>query len=457
MNYKNKQLQKKVRFNTISLPVICGLLLLFYSCKDDEENIALPVISKHTITHFNYGGSKNDSFRSVVATADGGYIAAGYTQSINGDITDKTIEEYDYWIVKYTENGIVEWSKTYGGSNDDRASKIIQTEDGGYAVIGYSRSNDLDVITNNGLKDFWMLKLDASGNISWQKTFGFSGDDKGITLLQTTDGGYFLGGTINVTASGGLGIDKSALILHAGSDYWAIKLDASGAKQWRKYYGGGQTDVLNDAIQTPDGGFLLIGDSDSADVNISNNKGSYDFWVVKTAADGSIMWEKSYGGSEIEKGYSIIKTPDSNYLIVGDARSTDGDLTNTNGNADVWVLKINETGGVIWQKTYGGNSFDNARSVINNANNGFFITGSSRSSTNDATTNNGQNDVWILKIDEEGKLDWQKSIGGSEVDFSFSITQLQNGNIIVAGETASNNFDFPNNKGFKDAILIKIN
>ncbi len=439
----------------------CSLLFIF-GCKNDDDCIDPSVVPVATFTGTvaslsNFGGSQNDSYRSVTATTDGGYIVTGYTQSIDGDITDKTVEEFDYWVVKYASDDTLQWSKTFGGSQDDRANQIIQTNDGGYALIGYSKSNDLDVIGNQGLKDFWVLKLDASGSISWQKDFGFSGNDKGITLIQTTDGGYLLGGIIDVTASGGLGTDKSMQINHAGGDYWVIKLDASGTKQWRKFYGGGQTDTLNDVIQTTDGGFLLVGDSDSNDVDINNNKGSYDFWIVKINNSGVLQWENSYGGTEIEKGYSITKTTDGNYVIVGDARSTDGDLTNSKGNADVWVVKINDNGSIIWQKNYGGSSFDNARSVVTATNGGFFITGSSRSLNIDASTNNGQNDVWILKISENGNLDWQKSLGGSEIEVGYGITQLQDGSIVVVGDTVSDDFDFPNNKGFKDALIIRIN
>ncbi len=441
--------------------ILSCTLFFILGCKNDDDSIisSPPITTQFTGTVSslaNYGGSKNDSYTSVVATTDGGYIVTGYTQSIDGDITDKTVEEFDYWVVKYASDDTLQWSKTFGGSQDDRANQIIQTNDGGYALIGYSKSNDLDVIGNQGQKDFWMLKLDASGSISWQKDFGFSGNDKGITLIQTIDGGYLLGGIIDVTASGGAGNDKVNQIQHAGGDYWAIKLDANGTKQWRHYYGGGQTETLNDVIQTTDGGFLLIGDSDSNDVDVNNNKGSYDFWVVKISNTGQLQWEKSYGGTEIEKGYHITQTNGGDYIIVGDARSTDGDLTNSKGNADVWAIKINDSGTILWQKNYGGTGFDSARDIVKGNNGNFFITGSSRSLNVDVSTNNGQNDVWIIKIDDSGNLIWQKSLGGSQIDIGYGIAQLQDGSLVVAGDTTSDDFDFPNNKGFKDALIVKI-
>lgn len=432
------------------------LFAVFIGCKNDDDNIINTSTAVVTLKN-NYGGSQNDSFTSVAATSDGGYIVTGYTQSIDGDITDKIVSEFDYWVVKYSSNDLIEWSKTYGGSSDDRGNQIIQTLDGGYAVIGYSKSNDLDVSSNEGLKDFWMFKLDTAGNISWEKNFGFSGEDQGLSVIQTSDGGYLLGGTIDVTASGGLGTDRSSFVSHAGGDYWAIKLDASGTKEWRKYYGGGQTDKLQNIVQTNDGGFLLMGESDSVDVDISNNKGSEDFWVVKVNSTGAILWEKSYGGTQRDIGYDITKTTDGNYVITGDSRSSDIDVSTSNGNADVWALKIDDNGIIIWEKTYGGTSFDTSRAIFTTSDGGFVITGSSRSLDGDATTNNGENDVWVIKINTNGSLMWQKSVGGSLTDVGYGLTQLQDGSILIVGDTTSDDLDFPNNKGFKDALIIRIN
>ena len=300
-------------------------------------------------------------------------------------------------------------------------------------------------------------KLNSSGNIVWENNFGFSGEDKGLTLIQTLDGGYLIGGTIDVTASGGLGNDRSSFVSHAGGDYWVIKLDASGTKIWRKYYGGGQTDKLQNVIQTNDGGFLLMGESDSIDVDITDNKGGEDFWLVKINNVGLILWEKSYGGSQIDIGYGITKTSDGNFVIAGDTRSSDGDIASTNGNADVWALKVDVNGSIIWEKTFGGTSFDTSRAIISTSDGGFVITGSSRSLDGDATTNNGQNDVWILKTDISGSIEWQKSVGGTQIDFGYGLTQLQNGDLLIVGDTTSDDLDFPNNKGFKDALIIRIN
>ncbi len=399
-----------------------------------------------------FGGSKNDGARSVISTDDGGYAVLGFSQSNDGDITDKPTAQYDYWLLKFNANDELQWQKTYGGSNDDRGEKIIQTTDGGYALIGSSKSSDEDASENAGFQDIWILKLDAFGSILWQKSIGFSGADQGSSILQTTDGGYFISGILDVSASGGLGNEN---FKHAGGDYWALKLDANGNTVWRNYFGGTNTETCYDAIETDDG-FILVGSSDSADVDINNNKGSYDYWVVKIDKIGQLLWEKSLGGNEIETTYTIKNTTDGNFMLAGETRSSDQDITNQNGAADVWIVKMNPEGDMLWEKNFGGTNFDAARSLANTQDNGFIIVGSSRSADIDVTENKGQNDVWMVKIDAAGKLLWQQSIGGTEIDFAYGVTQLQNGSIITVGDSSSSNNDITENKGFTDTLIIKI-
>ena len=136
---------------------------------------------------------------------------------------------------------------------------------------------------------------------------------------------------------------------------------------------------------------------------------------------------------------------------------SDGDITSTNGNADVWALKIDNNGAILWEKTFGGTSFDTSRAIYSTSDGGFVITGSSRSLDGDVTTNNGENDVWIIKINTNGDLLWQKSVGGSLTDVGYGLTQLQDGSILIVGDTTSDDLDFPNNKGFKDALIVRMN
>ena len=431
---------------------ICCLILL--SCSK-EDGVSLPDLggASGEITAIkNYGGSKNDVANAVVKTRDGGAAVLGYTQSINGDISDKTVENFDFWVLKLDAESNIQWSKTFGGTNDDRGNDIIQTNDGGYAVLGYSTSSDQDVSENAGSQDFWMIKLNANGSISWSKTFGYTGADFGTTLLQTADNSYLITGVLDVTASGGQGNSQR----HAGGDIWAIKLSENGELQWSKYFGGSFTDTPFGVVETEDHNFIIAGSSDSGDVDISNNNGSYDFWVLKIASNGSLLWERSFGGSEIDEGRAITTTNDGNFIIVGDTRSADKDVSNNNGAADVWIIKMNTDGNLIWEKTIGGTSFDVARSVSKTQDGGFIISGSSRSLDN-SFTNQGQNDALLLKIDSEGNGVWKQTIGGAEIDFFYDSVQLNDASIIAVGETNSSNGDLTENKGFSDALIIKTN
>jgi hypothetical protein len=300
-----------------------------------------------------------------------------------------------------------------------------------------------------------MVKLDANGAISWSKTFGYLGADSGTSLLQTADNSYLITGILDVTASGGQGNSRNSQ-RHAGGDIWAIKLSENGDLQWSKYFGGSFTDAPFGVVETEDQNFIIAGSSDSADIDISKNNGSYDFWVLKITSEGSLLWERSFGGSEIDEGRAITSTNDGNFIIVGDTRSADKDVSNNHGAADVWIIKMNTDGNLIWEKTIGGSSFDVARSVTKTQDNGFIISGSSRS-LDDGFTNQGQNDALLLKIDSEGNLIWKQTIGGSEIDFFYDAVQLNNTTLIAVGETNSSNGDLTENKGFSDALIIKTN
>ena len=429
--------------------------LLFYGCTNDI-GIHFPSTTKTPEVSFvkTFGGSRNENARSITQTSDGGYAILGFTQSIDGDIeTTKNAIQYDFWLLKFDNEDNLQWQKTYGGSKDDKAFKIIQTYDNGFAIVGYGKSDDGDVDSNEGFEDVWVLKLDANGNILWKTITGFSGTDQGFTIIQTTDGGYFVGSILDVTASGGLGNSKFAA-RHAGGDYWGLKLDGSGNIEWRKYFGGTNTDTCYDVAEASDG-YILIGSSDSNDVDVKDNKGAYDFWVVKTDKNGTLLWEKSFGGTEIDEARAIINTNDGNFIIIGDTRSSNKDVTQNNGGADLWAIKITSQGELLWQKNYGGSSFDVGRSISKTSDGGFLIAGSSRSADNNFE-NKGQNDALIMKIDANGNMQWQKTVGGSEIDFCYDAIELSNENIIAVGESSSNNQNILTNKGFSDLLIIKL-
>ena len=440
---------------------VLSIALLFLNCskKDNDSKGTLEIVAIDFVK--TLGGTKNESAQALAKTSDGGYAILGYAQSMDGDITNKSDESFDYWLLKYDQNDLLQWQKTYGGSDDDRGNDIIQTSDGGYAITGFSKSIDGDVSENSGAHDFWVSKLDANGSITWEKSFGFLGADIGNSILQSNDGGYLLTGVLDVSASNGEGNSKNSKSAfskrHAGGDYWVIKINALGENQWSRYFGGTFTDASYDAIQTEDNGYILVGSSDSADVDIKDSKGAYDFWVVKISETGTLLWEKSFGGSQTDEARSITRSNDGNYIIIGDTRSSDLDVSINSGGADLWAIKISPIGELIWEKTFGGNSFDVARSISKTQDGDFIISGSSRSIDGDLTNNNGQNDAWVIKIDGNGKLKWQKTIGGSEIDFAYDAVELNDGTVIAVGESSSRDIDILENKGFSDLLILKLN
>ncbi|MDT0558584.1 hypothetical protein RM697_08000 [Ichthyenterobacterium sp. W332] len=440
------------RYLRIYLTLCCLTLVL--CCSNDSTIITTQNVTIDTISTF--GGSKNESGQSVVATNDGGYAILGFTQSTDGDIINKQNEDFDFWLLKFDAENQLQWQKTFGGTNDDKGVTIIQTTEGGFAILGYSNSNNGDVSQNFGLQDFWILKLDPNGNIEWERTYGFQGADRGISLIQTNDTGFLLCGILDVTASGGEGNTSRLYQRHAGGDYWVLKLNTSGNLEWSKFFGGNFTDTPEGLIQTSDNNYIIVGGSDSIDTDISDNKGSYDFWVIKISTTGNLIWEKSFGGSQIDEARAIIATEDGNFLIAGDTRSNDLDVSNNIGAADLWLVKISTVGDLIWEKTIGGTNFDVARDVIKSQNNGYIIAGSSRSSDLDVAENKGQNDAWIINVDDEGNLLWEKSAGGSNIDFAYSLALLNDGSIIATGDSTSNDGDIIENKGFTDLLVLKM-
>lgn len=429
--------------------------LILVSCSSDDNN-NLPTFQNELDFISTYGGTKNESGNSIENTSDGGYIVLGYTQSMDGDITDKQNESFDYWITKFNNEGVLQWSKTYGGTNDDRGSDIIQTSDGGYAILGYTQSIDEDVSQNAGFQDYWIAKLNSQGEIEWENSYGFAGADNGSALIQTSDAGYMLVGVLDVTASGGQGNSSRNSQRHAGGDYWAVKIDASGNLQWSRYFGGSFSDSAYDVLETADGNYIIVGSSDSDDVDISANKGTYDYWVVKINNTGTLLWEKSFGGDQIDEARGITDTNDGNYLIVGTTRSEDQDISNALGAADFWIIKISPSGELLSEKTVGGSSFDSGLQITKSKNGGFIACGSTRSSNGDITTNNGQNDAWVFKVDENLNIEWSNTFGSSAIDVFYDVAELDNNHVVAVGESNAADFDIQENKGFTDLLITKL-
>ena len=441
--------------------ILILLTVTFWSCNDSDDS-EMEIVSVDFIGELDwvrsFGGSGEDTAQSVVQTSDGGYAVLGYTNSTDGDLVEKSLNVNDYWLLKLDTDGNLQWSKTYGGSKDDRGQSVIQTLDGGYAIVGYAMSDDGDGTNNEGFHDNWILRLDASGNILWERSFGFSGHDHSYDVVQTSDGGFFFSGFLDVTSSGGEGnTGKSPyLTRHGVGEFWGTRLDANGDLIWRRYFGGTNNDRSFGVVEANDGGLVMVGASESDDFDISNSKGSYDFWVVKVSAKGEMLWEKSFGGTGIDKAYAIVKTQDNAYAVVGNTFSADTDISKNNGESDVWLIKVSDSGDLLWEKTFGGTAFDAARGLNVTLEGGFVIAGNSKSLDGNATENNGENDLWIIKTDAEGNILYEKSFGGADLDFGFDALEDNNGNLVLVGETSTSLSEGIEHQGSTDLVILKI-
>jgi len=395
-----------------------------------------------------YGGSNADIARCIRQTNDGGYIVAGITSSNNGDVFGNH-GGLDFWVLKLNGTGGVQWKKTYGGSENEMPFAVKQTSDGGYVVAGYTKSINWDVSGNNGYFDAWVLKLNANGTILWQKCLGGSNWEEAWDIDQTTDGGYIVAGRSVST-------DGDVTVNHGSFDYWVVKLDSLGALLWQKSYGGSHEDIGYAVKQTTDGGYIVVGESFSTDGLVIGNQGSVDYWVLKLDHEGKIEWQRSLGGTNWDRANDVLQARDGGYVVFGYSYSSDGDLTQNNGNNDFWVVKLNTQGDIEWQNSFGGSNNDNGRSIAQTNDGGYVMTGQTQSNDGDAVGNDGGADLWVVRINEHGELLWQRSYGGSMAETGHSIQQTNDGGYIVAGYAWSTDGDLTENKGSADFWVVKL-
>ena len=336
-----------------------------------------------------YGGTGTDhGWGETVQTSDGGYAIAGDTDSFGAG-------GYDFWLVKTDASGNMQWNKTYGGALNEQCDVMCQTSEGGYAMAGSTSS------FGGGAQDFWLVKTDASGNMLWNKTYGGTGNEGVLAVVQTSEGGYALAGN---TSSFGAGSD----------DFWLVKTDASGNMLWNRTYGGIGKDVAYGLVQTSEGGYAVAGYTQSF------GAGGADVWFVKTDAAGNMQWNKTFGGTGTEWAVFLVKSSDGGYAIPGYT-------TSGGGGFKVYLVKTDASGNMEWNKTYAGNG-EVAHHAIQTADGGYALAGFKMN------TPVG----WLLiKTDASGNMQWNQTYAGTVPDAAYSVIQTSDGGYAMTGNTKS--------------------
>jgi hypothetical protein len=328
---------------------------------------------------------------------------------MSGSTTSFGAGSYDYWLVKTDSSGNVQWNKTYGGTSMDLGMFVVQTVDGGYLMSGSTMS------FGAGSLDGWLVKTDASGNMQWNKTYGTSGAEFLAYVIQASDGGYAILGAV------------------MGAIYkpWLLKIDANGNMQWNQTYTASRFQGGLVVAQAADGGYAIEGRANSS-------AGDNDFWLAKMDSSGNMQWNKTYGGTGDEVGYGLVVTTDGGYSMSGYTNSFGA------GGYDGWLAKTDANGNMQWNKTCGGTGNDYFVRLIKTRDGGYATSGYTTS------FGAGNSDVWFVKTDSNGNMQWSKTFGGSGVDAGDILCQTSDGGYVIAANT--NSFG----AGSQDFYLVKV-
>jgi hypothetical protein len=425
-----------------------------------------------SIWQASYGGTMAEDPQVILPTPDGGYLFGGVSPSeSNGNKTSPLYGSADFWLVKTDAVGAIQWDSSYGGNNSEILRVIIPAHDGGYLLGGRTNTSmatgNITTLTS-GVIDYWIVKINTNGVIEWQQSYGGVQNDDLFSIVPTPDGGYLLGGE---SLSGITGNRTAASFGQA--DYWVVKIDGNGNKLWDKAYGGDLSDNLRSIVPTSDGGYLLAGFSPS---NVSGLKSEarnsalatqQDYWIVKIDADGNFQWDKTIGGTAADQMKSAISLADGNYLLVGASSSLSGTGLKSApdfGNLDIWAVKIDPAGNILWDNAYGGSGTDDPTGPLSalQLGNGTIVINSftnSPVSGNKTIPNFGApNDVWLIYLDNNGNKVNENIWGGTGGDNGRTLYPTADGGMMLLNQSispASGNKTVSTNSG-NDYWVVKL-
>ena len=310
----------------------------------------------------------------------------------------------DFWLIKLDSSGNMEWNRTYGGAEADVAADMIQTSDGGYALAGKTYS------FGAGESDFWLIKVDSYGNMQWNRTYGQATEESASSVIQSTDGGYALAGSFVQNES--------------NTDGWLVKTDSAGNMQWNRTYGGGRNDFANSVIQTSDDGYAFAG------TTYSFGESAYDprCWLVKTDSEGTVEWEKTYRDEDEESknftGYSVVQADDGGYTLAAS--------TGFIAIVDAWVAHVDSNGTMEWFVTWGPIYPALVSSMIQTADGGYAVSGWVSSMGGYPTM---KSYMFLFTVSKIGTLNVGGFYEGLGDNFGLFAVQTDDGDYAFAGTT----------------------
>lgn len=396
------KLQARILKTGSSLACVSSIAAMLLAC----TGVAL-ADPPDTLWTRTYGGTNIDVAYDVQPTADGGFVVTGYTRSYGSG-------GHNLWLFKTDAGGNRQWNSAFGGSADDEGQAVWPTSDGGYVAAGFTSSS------GGGGKDVWVVKADSTGNEDWTRTFGGASDEEAYAVQETADGGLIIAGA---TSSFGAG----------SRDVWLIKTDESGAPSWTRTLGGYGSDGAWSVSQTSDHGYIVAGWTFSYGPGYVGNA-----WLVKTDSLGYIEWNDVFGGADADRGYSARETADGGYIMAGYTDSFGAGLY------DLYLVKTDSEGTEEWSYTFGGTGRDYGNAVVQTTDGGYLAVGYTLS------FGAGGDDVYLVRTDADGILQWQTTYGGSASDVGYGLANTSDGGYIVAGHTLSYG------AGVHDAWMIRL-
>ncbi|MEZ4788825.1 MAG: T9SS type A sorting domain-containing protein [Flavobacteriales bacterium] len=400
----------------------------------------------------NYGGSLQDRGYSIAPTADGGYVILGETRSSDGMVVGfHGGPLYDLWVLKLDAVGNIEWQRCLGSSESETPGTIAQTPDGGYILVGNAGTVAGDVSESLGNGDIWLVRLTADGSILWDRAFGGTDLDLGVEVAAMADGTYIVLGTV-------YSMDLDASDNHGAGDMWLGHVDTNGILLQSRCYGGNGTDVGRTMRSYPDGVVVFGGVTNSNDGDVTGNpEEGNEAWVVYLANGWDISWQTVLGGAGDDQARGLYRATGDTVLVAVSSNSQNGDVSAPWGDVDYWIVKLGLDGSLLNQRSFGGSGQDVPSAIVPSGSpNMFYVSGRSSSTDGLISAPNGATDCWTVCLNYDLDMVWEKSYGGSQGDGGNSLCLAPDGGLVIGGYSLSNDIDLGGNFGLSDLWVVKL-